>query len=501
MRTEDAGDVPARDGSPADAAVSRAVHRNLRIYGITGIAVRMLSVSAALVVARALGTEDFGRYAVTIALAGLLTRVLELGMGNFLVRESTQRPEDAGRILGHVVTIQAALGAVAVVAAGLVAVAFGYDSGMRVAVVAFALSFALSAVSRSFVSILVGLERARAVGALTMLQTFLLSGATVVAAVAGAGLVDLALVALGVAVLWFPVSYLALRRRWKQLRFERRGMLDTLRVGGAFSASKAGAVLLTNMDAILIQAFLGSVAGGLYAASYRMLLVLSTIPSIYADSTGRSISHLAKTDREGLIRFQSRVLSHLFLLGLPISVGGAILAGPIITTAFGTEYADAAPAATLLLAAAAFTFPNSVMNVTAFGLGLERVLAMRTGVVVAVNLGLNLLLIPMLGIEGAALAMLASVTLSFILNLLIARRSGLRFLYPERLVKGLVAVAVMAPVVLLLQEVFVLAPILAGGLVYAGILLALRTFDRDDLELFPFARRRPRPASPSVSPA
>lgn len=499
-RDPDALDA-TRGTSDGEAAVSRAVHRNLRIYGVSGIAVRILSVSTALVVARTLGAEGFGRYAVTIALAGLLTRVLELGMDNFLVRESTQRPDEAGRILGHVVVIQATLGALAVVAAGGMAAVLGYDGGMQVAVIAFAISFALSAISRSFVSILIALERARAVGALTMLQTFLLSAATIVAAIGGAGPTALALVALVVAVAWFPLSYFALRRRWARLHFDRRGMRETLSVGSAFSASKAGAVLLANIDAVLIQAFLGSVAGGLYAAAYRMNLVISTISSIYADSTSRSISHLARTDRDGLMRLDSRVISHLFLLGLPISVGGAILAEPLVTTAFGAEYADSAPVAALLLAGTALRFPNSVMNVTALGLGLERAVAMRYGVVVAVNLAMNLLLIPTLGIEGAAISMLVSALLSFSVNLVLAHRCGLRFLYPERLVKGLIAAAVMAPVLLALRDVFVLLPILAGGLVYGAVLLMLRTFDRQDLDIFPFAPRRSKRALTSASPA
>ena len=340
------------------ASVQRVVARNIRIYGVANVAGRVLSACAIIVVARSLSRADFGRYTVAVALASLLTRFVELGLGGYLARQATQDPDSAGRVLGHVLVLRAALGVLALGACATVAALLGYDAVTFAATLLIASSYVITISGYSFVAVLVALERAREIGAFQTVQALALGIGTVAAALAGAGPVGLGAVALVVAVGTLPVSYALLLRHWHGLRFEREGLGRTLSAGAAYSGQKIGSIALTYLDSVLVQALRGNVAAGMYGASYRLLLVSLVVPITYSDAVTRSLAHLAKDASSELQSVYSRVTSHLIFLGLPMAVGGALLAAPIVTTVFGDRYAPASTAAVWLLLSARLPVPE-----------------------------------------------------------------------------------------------------------------------------------------------
>jgi O-antigen/teichoic acid export membrane protein len=80
-------------------------------------------------------------------------------------------------------------------------------------------------------------------------------------------------------------------------------------------------------------------------------------PIVYSDALSQPAANLARTDRAGFSRLLNRGASQLFVLGLPLSVGGFLLAEPIMATVFGPSYAVAGYAAGLLFLALALSFP------------------------------------------------------------------------------------------------------------------------------------------------
>jgi O-antigen/teichoic acid export membrane protein len=470
--------------------VQRVVARNLRIYGGANVAIRVVSASVVVVLARTLSETDFGRYSVAVAVASLLTRIVELGFGAYMVREATQRPADTGQVVGHVLILRTALSVVAVALCAVVAALLSYDSTTFATVLLLAVAYTLSIAAATFSAVLISLERARDVGLLQMGEILVLALATLAAAVAGAGPVELGIVALLVSAAYLPVAYLVMARQWRGIRFERRGMRHTLATGSAYSGMKIGYVVLTYLDSVMVQAFRGNVAAGLYGAAYRLLVVLMVVPYTYNDAALRSVSHLAKQDRGQLQELFSRTFSHLVFLALPIGVGGAVLSESIMRTLFGPPFAEAGTAAALLLVGLVFAYPNAVQVNTALTLGRERLIAMLYGGVVLSNAIGNIVAIPALGIDGAALVMLCSQVLLVAGSTAILRSAGVRFVGYRRLGKAALATGAMLLAVVPLRDLPLPAPILAGAAIYIAALLALRTLDEEDWKLFPFTRRR-----------
>ena len=475
----------AADAGGVPRSSQDVVARNLRVYGVANVVVRIVSATSVVVIARSLTSEDFGRYAVAIALSTLLTRMVVLGLGAYLVRETAQKPDRIGEALGHVMMLQGMLGIVALGACGAVAAVLGYDRETTHAVVLFAAGNVFVTLTASFTAVLIGLERARQVAGYQLAQAAVLALATVTAALAGARPAGIAAVSLAVSGLSMPFAIAMTRRYWRGIAFRSDGLMETLRAGTAYAATTLGAIMLTYVDAVMVQAFEGNVAAAQYGASYRLLLVAMIVPATYSDAATRTLAQLALEDRPKLGHLYSRMSAHLTLLGLPLAVGGVLVADDLMAALFGEEYRAAGTIAALLLAGLAVAYPTAMMFTTALGIGRERATALTYAGVVVFNVGANLVAIPAMGAEGAALVMFASQIVLLVVMASVLRRSGVRFLERGKLARGCGACLVMAGAMLLTEGLPLIVTLLAGVIAYAGALVALRVLDAEDAALLP----------------
>jgi O-antigen/teichoic acid export membrane protein len=472
------------------AAVHKDVARNLGAFAVAQLVARLAGLGVVVVVARLLSNEDFGRYSVALALSSMLTLIVESGMGGYLVREGTQAPGRVAVALGHVVTLQAITGAVAVGACAVVAALLDYDRETFIATILLAIASVAMIAQRSFMAILVAINRARASAALQSAQAMLQAAATLGAAIGGSGPAGIAAAVLVSAVVSFPIVYVVVGRRWSgRIRFQREGLWTTLGVGAAYSAAKLGNTLHTYVDAVMVQAIKGNQAAAYYGASYRLLLALRMFPFVYTDGLAQPAARLAHTDRAGLEDIASRAAAQLFIIGLPIAVGGFLLSEDIMTTIFGDRYAPAADAAGLLFLTLAVSFPGQICILTALAMGLERRVALTYGAALVVNVASNAILIPRYGATGAAASMLVSSAVLFGFATALLWSRGLRFSRGDRIVKASIAGAALAATVVLGSSLPLAVLVVLGGAVYTALIVALRTLDADDLAMLPMGSR------------
>jgi O-antigen/teichoic acid export membrane protein len=468
----------------------RDVARNLGAFAVAQLVVRVAGLGVVVVVARLLSSADFGRYSVALALSSLFTVVVESGMGGYLVREGTQAPERAAVALGHVITLQAVTGTLAVAACAVVATILDYDRTTFLATVLLGVGTVAMITQRSLLAILLSLNRARSYAAFQSGQALVTAAATVGAGLAGAGPAELAAAVLASAVATFPVAYAVLHREWDQkLRFQRDGLWQTLTVAAAYSASKVGSALLTYIDAVMVQAFRGNVAAGQYGASYRLMMALRMFPLVYADGLAEPAARLARDDRARLAELLNRAVAQLYLLGLAIGGAGFLLSERIMVAVFGGQFAAASTAAGLLLLTLTVSFACHPFVIVALAMGLERKIAQAFGLTVVVNVAVNLALIPMYGPTGAAATMMISTVMLYALAGRALWVDGIRFSGGVRFLKITLAGGVLLATVLVADPLPLVALVPLGAVVYALVVRALRTLDAEDLAMMPLGGR------------
>ncbi|USG65913.1 polysaccharide biosynthesis protein [Brevibacillus ruminantium] len=220
-----------------------------------------------------------------------------------------------------------------------------------------------------------------------------------------------------------------------------------------------------------------------------------------------AISEAAAQRQHRVIAGRSEVAIRLtFLLGLPASVGLALLAEPINVMLYGDDKGTQA------LAIQAFTILFATLSIASAGIlqGLGRVMRPARNLFIGVlfKLILNLVLVPFWGISGAALATVISYLVAMGLNVLgVQKYTGARIGLKRIAWRPFLSVVAMGIVVLivewgmlfllqgaitsnrLLYTLVGLVSVGAGGVVYLIALLKTGGLTREDIRFLPKGER------------
>jgi O-antigen/teichoic acid export membrane protein len=181
---------------------------------------------------------------------------------------------------------------------------------------------------------------------------------------------------------------------------------------------------------------------------------------------------LAAEDPEAFSRLYRQAQRLLLILGLPAAVGLWAVRHQAALLVYGPEFGETARAFAWLAPVLAFLFVNFLQLGALTALGRQSRCAVATGACVAVNVGLNLWLIPLHGFVGAAAATLVTEAVLFLLCAAFIRRalgpSGLA----ERAWRPAAAAGAMGLALWALPAWPLAALLPLGAALYAGLLLA-----------------------------
>ena len=228
--------------------------------------------------------------------------------------------------------------------------------------------------------------------------------------------------------------------------FRRQHAGELLRFGSPFVLTAAAFWLFSSLDRWMLARLANTVEVGLFSIAFKFASVMTLLSGAFQQAWGPTALRMAQEDPGHRDAF-ARILSlWLFLLGI-IALALALFAAEVLMVLTPTSYWPAAPV--LALGAAALVFSGTT-QITVIGLTLEkrtRRIAAAAWLTAAVNIILNLLLIPRLGASGAAIATVVSSAFLTILYLVWSQR-----FYPLPLERGplayglfVVAVAMVAP--------------------------------------------------------
>lgn len=195
-------------------------------------------------------------------------------------------------------------------------------------------------------------------------------------------------------------------------------------------------------DRYMITAFLGSDANGIYTVACKLPTMLTLLSSVFLEAWKFSAVSESRENRRTYIRFYSQIWSSFS--GFMTLAGSIVIACSHIGVRLLSteEYFSAWQYVPVLSTATVFasfvTFMGSVYMVT--GKSGQSFLTAMAGALV--NLLLNAALIPGFGIQGAAVATLASYFVSFVLRAVSARRLIPFRLYTGRLFANMFVLAV-----------------------------------------------------------
>ena len=450
----------------------RLVARNFLALGSGEIMARVVAFGATVYVARTLGAAPYGVLELAAAVILYFSRVadagFDLGLG---VREMAAAPREAEELASSALTARTLL--------SILCIAVLVPGGLWIlpepeGAVLAAYSLTLLAVGLGARWVHVGRERTRLVAvartagevAMVLLVLAVVRAPEHLVRVPFAKLAG-DLLAAGILLRGLVRAGLRLRPR---LDLERLRPLFRRAVPLVLSAFFA--LMIYNADLIFIRLFGARVDVGHYAAAYTLISFLSNVGIAYALSLLPTLTRLEARPDEQRDLYQA-AHAHVVAVGLPVAIGGAMLAGPIIGLVFGGDYAPSGPALALLIWSVPIAILRDLPVTALMSRGLERKILRLTGQAAVVNLVLNLALVPALGIRGAAIATVATEVVRMALAIAAARPFGFRGPSLARYARPVAAAAAMALALHLAGDRSALIAVPAGAIVYVAALGAL----------------------------
>jgi O-antigen/teichoic acid export membrane protein len=376
----------------------------------------LAGAAANVFVARALGPAGRGYYAVALAVTGLGVQLASLGL-------HASNTYDAARGRGRIPAL----------VANSVRVAFVGGVGALVVLAGFLLRPHQAPL---YGSVAVLALAAVPVGVLALLLQSILLGAGEVRAyntVQGAtGLGAAALVAVWVLAGWTSIPLLMAASLamtgagalWVWVRLRRLelppgealpGFRASLRYGGKAYAAGILMLLVQRADLFLLTRIEGSQATGLYASAASVALVLSVIPAAVGTVLFPRLAALRDEDAQWSLT--RRVLGATALATALPAAALWVGADTVVRLLFGPAFAAAAEPLRFLLPGVLILSINSVLMNWFASRGMPAVTVASPAVALATVVSLDLVLIPRLGIVGAAIGASAASALMLAMSL------------------------------------------------------------------------------------
>lgn len=205
---------------------------------------------------------------------------------------------------------------------------------------------------------------------------------------------------------------------------------------------------LYHTDILLLQPLAGSEVTGYYKAALVIAEFVWFAPLAIQTALLHSVSGIwAEGDYERITSIASKVTRYTTLFSILLLLGLAALADVFVPLYFGEEFSEATlPLLILLPGVLGFSVARPIFSISQ-SKGELRVLIFTTGVAAALNLVLNLLLIPAYGMLGAAVATSIGYGTMVFLHIWSARKIGFDPLADIRLVRISLTVLITAPVI------------------------------------------------------
>lgn len=385
---------------------------------LSGIATKVanvgLGLAATFALARVLGPEDYGVYAVVLALVLIASIPSSMGLPNYVVREVARaqhlgQPERTRGIVASALRL-ALVVSFALVGLLLMWAFFGQrGDSYRSTLIAGAVLVPVMALLQIVAGALRGLSHTTRglVLSLTMrtgfflglLLVYLVSVGTPTSAVA----MGLHLAGGGLALCYAAYSWLELRPEFSGASSVSFGLREMLASSGVLGLVAGASTLNANLDVIMLGALTDAETAGTYKlASTGAMATVAGLQAVNMVMMPR----FAKLgdDEAALQELAGKSVRYILATTAPVAMVLLVFGRPIIDLAFGPAYAASySPMVILILGqlvSAALGSVIALLNMTGHEMVTLRGVLLGT----AVNVVLSLALIPQLGAVGAAIA-------------------------------------------------------------------------------------------------
>ncbi len=378
-----------------------------------------------IILARALGVEEFGRFTFALTFTGIFLTFIDYGFNLLVVKEVSQNPEKKFDIINSIINAKIIITLFFTIILAVSLRLFNYPDETKTIIYILWISVIFYSFGYFFNNVFRGLNNFQCETYPTivlnaiqfiLVTAFLLIGFMTLS-VATAYLIG--------RVVYFIYSYWLIKAKLGKLNYKfnySRGLIN-IKVALPYGIHAILGALYFQIDTIFLSHFKGNTDVGFYQAGMRLVMASMIVYEVITSAFFPVIASTLKTDIETFKKNAFRLNRYMILIGAIIGMACFLYSDLIIQILYGKEYLPAGLVLKLLGIVIFLRFLGAGYAMFITVAEGQKYRAIGVSVSVGVSIIVNLILIPRYGAIGAAVAsiithiVLDSIYFYFSLNL------------------------------------------------------------------------------------
>ncbi|EKE07528.1 MAG: polysaccharide biosynthesis protein [uncultured bacterium] len=466
---------------------SHSIAKNTMFMTIASVLQKVISFVYFAIVARQIGATDTGKYFFALSFTTIFVVFVDMGLTNVLIREGSKIKEKIQDYFSSILFVKLFFGILSYLTVFVVIRLMGYEVETRILVYVSAITMLFDSTNLTLYGTLraYGNLKYESIGlSVSQALTFILG---TVFLFAGKPLIYLMYAFLIPSVL--NTIYVSFIVRFKyHLKFRPKYNKEVLKYIIPIVIPFALAAIFGRVYSFIDSIFLSKISGdqvlGWYSVPSKIAYALNFIPMALVAALYPKFSEYFVHDKNKLSFAFHQSIKYLLLVSLPFTVIILLLSQDIIVAFFRSEYLNSVLPLKILMLGVIFAFFNFIFGAILNACDRQKIQTTLVGMMMVVNIALNLLLIPRFGAVGASFAALfGNIGLSFISLFFITKFQKIDFNFFNRLfVQLLLTILVMFGVTFYIDKYFgFIIAFFAGSLAYLLMLFVTKTITKKQI--------------------
>nr|MBU0722440.1 flippase [Patescibacteria group bacterium]MBU1663581.1 flippase [Patescibacteria group bacterium]MBU1933888.1 flippase [Patescibacteria group bacterium]MBU2007838.1 flippase [Patescibacteria group bacterium]MBU2233809.1 flippase [Patescibacteria group bacterium] len=463
------------------------IAKNTSYFTLALILQKVISFTYFVLIARAIGPADLGKYYFAISFTSIFGIFIDIGQSTVLTREVAKRPDDAEKLFSSVFLIKLPLAILSMLAVFSIINFSSYPDITRQLVYLSIFCMILDSFTLTFFSVSRGFHNLKYESISSVIFQLIVFIVVLTVLKFNLGLVWLMMSLVLASLYNFIFSFYILKKKWKlkiNWRPDKILIKNILLISLPFAVYAIFQRVYMYFDSVLLSLLAGDHQVGIYQIPFKIIFALQFLPLAFIASLFPALSSYWQNNREQLAITFERAVKYLIIISLPVSIGGIILADKIMVI-FKSDYSDAILPLQITMAAVIFMFLNFPAGSLLNACDRQKINTINMGIILIASVILNLILIPRYQAIGASLTVLLTNLLMFILSMSVVSQIT-KYDYKKiivMLIKSLLAVAVMGAVGYYLKnQVNFILTVILSAVSYFIALYIFKGFSKQDVE-------------------
>ncbi len=368
--------------------------------------------------ARYLGADGFGIISFSLALAGIFSFCIDLGLSTLMIREISKNRALKDLFFRNVMMLKLISSPIVFFIILAITHILDYPINISLVIYIITLSTIINSFSLTITSVFQAFEEMKYISINNIINSLMLLIFSVIAIKQNMDVIGFSIVYLVVSLVILSVNLCIYTFKFSRpdIELKKSFLVSSIQESLPFAITGLSGMIYTYADTIILSIQKGNEVVGWYSAAYKLILITLFIPGILNIIIFPLLSRLNSVSRDSLLKVSSTYFEIMLIIAIPMGFGTTLLADKIILFVFGPGYERSVIALQILIWTMVLTFSGAsfvkLLEVT----GKQAIVTKLSVMCIFINIALNMALIPNLSYVGSSIATVLT-ELFFILNI------------------------------------------------------------------------------------